>query len=155
MNKIDTDISIEILPMSVEDIDDVLIVEHQCFSTPWSRESFINELTQNKIAIYMVAKCNKTIVGYAGMWKVFQEGHITNIAVSPEYQRKKIGSCLIQQLMKVAKINDITRMTLEVGETNIAAQNLYSKHGFYSAGIRKDYYADRRENAIIMWLEII
>ena len=146
-------LDVEIVKMSVDHLDDIMVVERLSFSVAWSRDAFIEEITRNRFARYISAKANNRIIGYAGMWKVFDEGHITNIAVHPEYRGKGIGSSLVEELIKIAKNEGITRMTLEVRESNIAAQRLYSKYGFRKSGIRKAYYADNSENAIIMWKE--
>lgn len=154
---IDFDISphIEIAPMSEQDIDDIVELESLCFNVPWSRDAFVNELTQNERAMYIIARHNNNVVAYAGMWKIFEEGHITNIAVHPQYRRKGVGSQLIEYMINMARKNNIKRMTLEVSVANIGAQNLYYKFGFCREGIRKKYYADSQEDAIIMWLKDI
>lgn len=146
---------IEFALMSMEDIDDVMVVENLSFPVPWSREAFIGEISGNAFAVYIAAKCEGKVVGYAGMWKIFDEGHITNIAVHPEYRRNGIGARLVEQLIASARERGIKRMTLEVRKSNIAARNLYEKFGFTAAGIRKEYYSDTREDAVIMWKEDI
>ncbi|MCR4436221.1 MAG: ribosomal protein S18-alanine N-acetyltransferase [Clostridiales bacterium] len=141
--------------MTVEQLDEVMEVENLCFKIPWSRNSFIEELTGNKFAMYFTAGVNGKIVGYAGMWKVFDEGHITNVAVHPEFRRSGVGSALIEYLIETAKENGIARMTLEVRRSNLAAQKLYRKYGFKECGTRKAYYADNSEDALIMWKDDI
>ncbi|MDP4092475.1 MAG: ribosomal protein S18-alanine N-acetyltransferase [Bacillota bacterium] len=137
--------------MTIEHIDDVMVVENLSFSIPWSKESFFQEVTGNTFARYITAKVNGRVIGYAGMWKVFDEGHITNVAVHPEFRGTGIGSALIEYLMEVARKENITSMTLEVRRSNIAAQRLYNKYGFKVEGYRKGYYSDNREDALIMW----
>jgi ribosomal-protein-alanine N-acetyltransferase len=142
---------IEIVRSTVEHIDDIMVVEHLSFKIPWSRESIRQEIAQNKFAIYLSAQICGRVVGYAGMWSVCGEGHITNIAVHPEYRKNGIGSLLIEGLIDIAKTEGISRMTLEVRRSNLAAQRLYRKYGFEECGLRKSYYADNGEDAIIMW----
>ncbi len=142
---------IDIIEMTKEHIDEVMIVENLSFSVPWSREALIEEINNNKFAYYYVAKYNGALVGYGGMWKVFEEGHIMNIAVHPEYRGTGIGSRILVYMIEEAKRISIEKMTLEVRKGNTVAQALYSKYGFESAGIRKAYYADNGEDAIIMW----
>lgn len=144
---------IEVSRLRPDDVDDVLIVEKLSFSIPWSKNAFIEEVTNNKFARYIIAKVNGKTVGYAGLWKVFDEGHITNVAVHPEYRRNGVGFMLVKSLMALAVEEEITRMTLEVRRSNISAQNLYIKFGFKVEGFRKEYYADNKEDAIIMWKE--
>ncbi|MCX7711027.1 MAG: ribosomal protein S18-alanine N-acetyltransferase [Clostridia bacterium] len=141
--------------MSIEHVDEVMVVENLSFSIPWSKNAFIEEVTKNKFAIYYTAGVEGKIVGYAGMWQVFDEGHITNIAVHPEFRTSGVGSALLEKLIDTAKKRGITRMTLEVRRSNLAAQGLYEKYGFAVGGIRKAYYADTNEDALIMWKENI
>lgn len=145
--------NIEVVPMSLDHIDDVMTVEHLSFRIPWSRSAFIEEITNNKFAIYISAAIKGQTVGYAGMWKVCDEGHITNIAVHPDYRGNGIGSLLIEKLIDIARQEGISSMTLEVRRSNLVAQSLYNKYGFCIAGMRKSYYADNGEDALIMWRE--
>jgi len=140
-----------IRPMRKEDVEEVLEIEKLSFSTPWSKEAFISEVTKNSCAKYIVAEVDNKIVGYGGFWVVVDEGHITNIAVHPEYRSKGIGSKIMEGLIELAKKNGIISMTLEVRESNIVAQHLYAKFGFRPLGRRKGYYQDNNEDAIIMW----
>ncbi|HOM01490.1 MAG TPA: ribosomal protein S18-alanine N-acetyltransferase [Acetivibrio sp.] len=144
---------VEISYMTLEDIDDVMVVEKLSFTIPWSKNALIEEVLNNRMAIYITAKINGKVIGYAGMWKIFDEGHITNIAVHPEFRQNGIGSMLVEKLVGIAKERGIERMTLEVRKSNTAAQALYFKYGFKEQGCRKGYYADNGEDAIIMWRE--
>lgn len=140
--------------MQWSDIDRILEIERQSFSAPWSRAAFEGELARNCFAIYIVAEIGRRVVGYAGMWVILDEAHITNIAVDPAYRGKKLGENLLRQMMELAVGNGASRMTLEVRVSNKTAQNLYQKLGFRSCGIRKGYYSDNREDAVIMWAEL-
>jgi len=141
----------EIVEMTVENIDEVIKVENLSFSIPWSKNAFIQEITGNKFARYICAKINGKVVGYAGMWKICDEGHITNVAVHPEFRGNGLGNALVEHLINMAKREGIASMTLEVRQSNVVAQKLYEKYGFRAYGVRKSYYADNGENAIIMW----
>ena len=88
------------------------------------------------------------------MWIIIDEGHITNIAVHTDYRGQGIGNAIVKSLIKIAKENNAIRMTLEVRTTNTAAIDLYKKYGFEVAGLRKNYYFDTGEDALIMWKEI-
>ena len=142
---------IDIMPMTVEDIDGVLEVEESCFAIAWTREDFVREMTQNKLAVYFVAKDGERIVGYAGMWHVVTEGQITNVAVMDEYRNRKVGSALMEALIKTAEEREMIGITLEVKISNYPAQKLYSKYGFKPEGFRKNYYKYTNEDAIVMW----
>ena len=136
---------------TTDHIDDIMLVEKLCFTIPWSKNAFIQELKNNKFSKYISAIVDNRVVGYAGMWIIFDEGHITNIAVHPEYRKTGIGTMLLGKLIEISKKNAIEKLTLEVRESNMAAKTLYTKYGFKAEGIRKSYYADNGEDAIIMW----
>jgi ribosomal-protein-alanine acetyltransferase len=146
---------IEIIKACADHIDGILAVENLSFKIPWSRQSFIDEITKNDFAWYICAIINGQITGYAGMWQVFDEGHITNIAVHPEFRLSGVGSALLESLINHARLSGIKRMTLEVRKSNLPARGLYKKFKFKDGGFRKAYYADNNEDAIIMWLEEI
>lgn len=143
--------NVEISKMTIEDLDDIMVLERLSFAIPWSREAFMQEITNNMFARYICAKVDTVAVGYAGMWKVCDEGHVTNVAVHPEFRRNGIGAKLMEELILIARKENIARMTLEVRKSNIPAKELYLKFGFKVEGIRKGYYADNGEDAIIMW----
>ena len=144
-----------IRPITSADIDAVWNIEKMYFTLPWSRLSLALEVERNKCARYFVAESEGTILGYAGMWLVLDEAHITNIAVHPLARRRGIGEALLRALMAEAYLLRIERITLEVRDSNTAAQSLYEKLGFVRVGRRKGYYSDNNEDAIIMWNMII
>lgn len=123
-----------------------------CFSIPWSLDSISNEV-ENPLAKYVIAQDLSTeeIIGYAGVWIVTGEGDITNIAVNPSYRKQGIASNILKKLFEVCKENNCSDITLEVRVSNIPAQNLYKKFNFKEEGIRKKYYSDNGEDAMIMW----
>ena len=138
--------------MNVDDIDQVLEVESQSFTLPWSKEAFFNELTVNQYAVYIVIEDNGKIAGYCGSWVVIDESHITNIAILPEYRGKKLGEALLRKMIEISISMGAIRMTLEVRVSNVVAISLYEKLGFQKGGIRKRYYTDNHEDAYIMWV---
>ncbi|WP_069650331.1 ribosomal protein S18-alanine N-acetyltransferase [Caloranaerobacter ferrireducens] len=140
--------------MTEEDIDEVLDIEKKSFKTPWSRDAFIKEVNQNKLAKLIVASIEGKVVGYGGIWLIVDEGHITNIAVHPNFRGLGIGNLLVEGLIKICRERGINRMTLEVRKSNKIAQSLYKKFGFKECGIRPGYYSDTKEDAIIMWKEM-
>ncbi|MHB9946726.1 ribosomal-protein-alanine N-acetyltransferase [Clostridium botulinum] len=148
MNKKD----IIVLPFSLEHIDGVMEIDNLSFSVPWSRNSYETEL-KNKFAKYIVVLNEETnkVLGFAGMWLIIDECHITNIAVHPNYRGLGIGNILMSEIIDICKEHNLTGITLEVRESNTAAKNLYYKYGFKDSGIRKGYYADNNENALLMW----
>lgn len=122
------------------------------FHTPWSIDSINAELSNN-LAKYIVCEELSTgrVLGFVGVWIIAGEGNITNIAVDPDYRRLGIGSTLLTELFKLCSENQCNEITLEVRVSNTSAQNLYLNHGFVNEGIRKKYYEDTGEDAIIMW----
>jgi len=140
--------------MTLEDVDGVMAIEKASFTTPWSRGAFIKEVTENKLAFYTVAEIAGVIVGYAGVWLIVDEGHITNIAVAPEYRGREIGKKILEELIRELKNRKILRVTLEVRESNEVAIGLYKSYGFIILGRRPGYYTDNGEDALIMWKDI-
>jgi ribosomal-protein-alanine N-acetyltransferase len=139
--------------MTLEDIDAVQEVERSSFPVPWPANAFRHELTQNRNARYIVARSGAEIVGYAGLWLMVDEAHITTFAVHPDHRRRHIGERLLQRLFEIAVAMEAEWLTLEVRATNLAAQKLYEKYGFRRAGVRRRYYSDNNEDALIMWTE--
>lgn len=137
--------------MGLEHLDQVLEIEKVSFPSPWSRSAFAYELLQNNFACYLVALAGDRVVGYGGMWLILDEAHITNIAVHPDWRMKQIGRALMREMMRLAVTLGINRMTLEVRPSNAAARRLYTLLGFGERGMRKRYYTDTNEDAIIMW----
>lgn len=130
-------------------LDDVYIIETECFSHPWSRQSLEEELN-NETSLFLVAKEENGVIGYIGMSIVIDEGYIFNVAVREKYRNKGVATALINELVTYGKKNNFSFITLEVRESNLPAISLYSKFGFIKAGERKDYYSNPKENAILM-----
>lgn len=146
--------TLSIRTMRENDLDQILELEHKCFTLPWTKEAFYNELHHNQFATYFVLEEDEKIVGYCGTWIVIDEAHITNIAVLPEYRGKGLGEKLLKNMIDHCKEKGIETMTLEVRVSNIAAQSLYKKFGFQEGAMRKNYYSDNQEDAIVMWVNI-
>ncbi len=136
--------------MGKKDIDGVLHVENRSFTIPWSKGMFLEEL-KNDNAFYEIALKDENIVGYAGMWIIIDEAHITNIAVDPLFRRRHIASGLMHRIFKKARECNLKGLTLEVRAGNVAAIEFYKMAGFTVEGRRKGYYSDNREDALIMW----
>jgi len=145
---------IEIDLMRVEDLEEILEIEKRSFTNPWSKYAFLSELNENRFATYIVIRADGKIIGYGGMWIIFDEAHVTNVAVLPEYRGMGIGELIMRTLIDLAKKRGAVKMTLEVRKSNHVAQNLYTKLGFQPTGIRRGYYSDNNEDAIIMWKDI-
>jgi len=140
----------DIVSMTVDHLDEIAELERRCFSDPWSRRMLAEHL-ENQCAATIVARGEDgTILGYAGLLTVLDEGYITNIAVRPEYRRQGIASQLLDVFTRFAQGNNMAFLTLEVRDANTAARALYAKHGYEEVGRRKNYYEHPREDAIIM-----
>ena len=140
-----------IRPMVRADVNRVHEIECTCFRSPWSKLALAGEL-RNEVAHYLVMEADGVICGYGGMWLLFEEAHVTNVAIMPEYRGQGRGKRLMLAMMDHAVKRGAEKMTLEVREGNIAAQKVYLTCGFASEGIRPNYYEDNHENAVIMWL---
>lgn len=137
-----------------KDIHEIAELDKICFSAPWSESAFQKEFTENELAFYVLAEEKESgkIIGYAGLWCIYEEGHITNVGVHPDFRRKHIGSAVVEVLMMESRKNaGIKTFTLEVRKSNSAAIELYKKFGFLEVGIRKGYYEENNEDAVIMW----
>lgn len=143
--------NINLKAMNESHVDGILKISNLSFHMPWSRESIENEIISN-IAHYVIAEDeNGKVIGYGGVWIVFDEGDVTNIAVHPDYRGQHIGSMILKEMINVCASNGVTTMTLEVRESNMAAQKLYTNFGFNAEAVRKKYYEDNDEDAILMW----
>lgn len=140
-------------PMQEDDLHGVYEVERSSFSSPWTK-GMVSEEFYNLNAHYMVIETAGAIVGYGGFWRIIDEAHITNVAIHPDYRSLGYGRNIISALIQRAKDFDLIAMTLEVRVSNVIAISLYTEFGFVSSGIRKKYYQDNNEDAIIMWLRL-
>ena len=140
--------------MTPDDVEAVHAIELATFPTPWTLDSFHYEMRENQYAHYLVAEDEKGIIGFCGMWLVIDAAQITNVAVVERMRGKKIGEALMKEAMRVAREGNMDVMSLEVRVTNVVAQNLYRKLGFQDGGIRKGYYTDNGEDALVMWVNL-
>ena len=145
-----------ILNMAEEHLAAVQEIEKDVFGDPWSIASFRNEITGNKTSYARVALSSpdRTLVGYFVAWFVEDEIHLGNLAVSRAEQGRGIGQQLLHYLMTAARRRRCRKITLEVRESNLVAQKLYLRNGFRPVAIRRRYYPDNREDAIVMMLDL-
>jgi len=136
---------------TVNDVDEIYEIERLCFAEPWSRDALVYEFEENPRAFYVVAELDGQVVGYAGLWWILDEGHITNVAVRPGFRNRKIGEGIISVLIDFTSEEGIKHHTLEVRRSNTPAINLYRKFGFEIEGVRKGYYQNNGEDAFLMW----
>lgn len=137
-----------------EDVQAIAELEAVCFrgEDPWSPGAFYNEIVENRDrTLYLAAEIEGRIVGYMGVWKILDEGHITNVAVDSEYRRKHIAEALISEMISRTSEEGITSWTLEARVDNEPAIKLYEKMGFRGSGVRPGYYEYDGTDALIMW----
>jgi len=170
-----TDLPYIVEPMRLADIKEVMEIERVSFPTPWSARAYRHELTENDLSHYFVVRQRRTqesapgllsrvrrslgggarppILGYGGFWMMAGEAHISTIAVQPSWRRRGLGELLLAAMLDRAIELGAEIATLEVRVSNIVAQNLYRKYGFEQVGLRRRYYSDRGEDALIMTTE--
>lgn len=142
---------IRLVPLEEKYIPSIVEIDKRSEAVPWSEASFQNELSHPH-GVFYVAVDSDEVVGYAGMWLIIDEAHITTIAVSPERRREGIGRILMVALLEEAKRRGIVCSTLEVRAGNVAAIMLYERLGYLRVAVRRAYYPDNREDALVMWL---
>lgn len=138
-------------PMITGDIPAVVRIERASFSTVWPSDAFYNELSTNKVAHYFVGRIGDRIVAYGGIWVILEDSHVTTLAVDPAFRGKRLGEVMLLHLIDEAIERGAAWLTLEVRESNVVAQQLYRKYGFTTVTMRRGYYSDDNESAMVMW----
>lgn len=140
--------------LTKQDMDQLMEIEEQVFSLPWSRESYEAEL-KNQYATYLACDWEGQLAAYIGMWTVFEEAHITNLAVSPKFRGRGLGRVLMLEEEKLARAKGANRILLEVRPSNCSALALYRSLGYLPVSVRTEYYADNGEDALVMVKHLI
>jgi ribosomal-protein-alanine N-acetyltransferase len=140
-----------IAPMRRRHLRGVLRIESQVYPRPWSSALFAGEMAMVNSRVYIVARVAGVVVGYAGLMLVADDGHVTTIAVDPAWHRQGIASRMLLELARRGARRKVEQLTLEVRLSNAGAQELYRHFGFAPAGIRRGYYVDNGEDALVMW----
>jgi ribosomal-protein-alanine N-acetyltransferase len=144
-------LEVVLTPMRRRHLRGVLRIEHQVYPRPWSLGLYMSELALSASRVYLVARVGTSVVGYAGLLLVGDEGHITTVAVDPAWHRRQIATRMLICLVRRAVDQGVVRLTLEVRMSNSGAQSMYSRFGFAPAGVRQRYYIDNDEDALVMW----
>jgi ribosomal-protein-alanine N-acetyltransferase len=144
-------LTVRIEEMKRRHVRSVLRIEQQVYPRPWSASLFHSELAMRSTRAYFVARVGRQLVGYAGIMITLDESHVTTIAVDPTRHREKVGTRLMLQLARESIARGATAMTLEVRMSNKAAQDMYRRFGFGPVGVRKNYYQEVNEDALVMW----
>jgi [ribosomal protein S18]-alanine N-acetyltransferase len=145
-------VNVHVTPMRRRHVRSVLRIEEQVYPRPWSMSLFLSELALRTTRAYFVARVGRDVVGYAGLMMTAEDGHVTTIAVDPKWHRHKIGTRLLIGLAREAVARGAENMTLEVRLSNKGAQELYRRFGFSPVGVRKGYYQETNEDALVMWV---
>jgi len=140
-------------PMRLDDLPVIQAIERAAFSAPWPANAYRTELETNKLAHYLVVRVGDEIAGFAGLWLMVDEAHVTTFAIDPAWRRNHLGERLLIALLDLALDRRATEATLEVRLSNLPARRLYEKYGFRPVGIRPRYYSDNNEDALIMTTE--
>ena len=149
------DLEVHLVPMRRRHLRSVLRIEAQVYPRPWSLSLFVSELALRSSRSYVVARVGGSVLGYAGLMLAGDDAHVTTIAVDPAWHRHKIGTRLLAHLAHEAMARNAKHLTLEVRVSNEPAQAMYRRFGFKPAGIRKNYYVETNEDALVMWCEDI
>jgi ribosomal-protein-alanine N-acetyltransferase len=141
--------------MTLDDIPAVHRIERASFFQPWPDDAYRNELTTNRLASYVVARAGDEVVGFAGLWVMVDEAHVTTFAVDPRWRRHGVGERMLLALLDLSVARRAREATLEVRLSNLPARRLYEKYGFRPVGIRPRYYSDNGEDALIMTTDLL
>jgi len=139
--------------LTSEDIAQVMAIERMSFPSPWSEQMVLEELS-NPVSSFLVLEVEGRILGYLCAWWVDREVHLLSLATHPDARRRGVAKRLLRELIEAARAAGVERIFLEVRESNLIAQNLYSSMGFMEAGRRPMYYSDTKEDAIVMSLDL-
>ncbi len=142
---------VDVVPMRRRHVRSVLRIETQVYPRPWSMSLFLSELALRSTRAYFAARIGRDVVGYGGVMLSGDDGHVTTIAVDPAWQRHQIGTRLLLALAREAIAREARSLTLEVRLSNKGAQELYRRFSFGPVGVRKNYYAETNEDALVMW----
>src|SRR5439155_17182462 len=146
-------VDLEISRMKRRHLKGVMAIEREVYPRPWSPSLFLSEMSELHNRAYLVARSGRDVIGYGGVICYGDEAHITTIAVDPDHHRRKIGTRLMYELVTDGIRMGARAVSLEVRMSNTGAQDLYRRFGFRPVGVRKGYYQETGEDALVMWAE--
>jgi [ribosomal protein S18]-alanine N-acetyltransferase len=152
---VDEPVELEISRMRRRHLKGVMAIERQVYPRPWSPNLFLAEMNELRNRCYLVARVGRDVVGYGGVMCYGDEAHVTTIAVDPEYHRRKVGTRIMYELIQESIRLGATAVSLEVRVSNWGAQRMYSRFGYKPVMIRKGYYQETAEDALVMWTDDI
>lgn len=145
--------AMRVVPMQRKHLRHVLRIEHESYARPWSAALFMSELSQRSTRRYTVGTVGPLVVGYCGLMLVGDEGHVNTLTVDAGWRRRGVATLLLADLAREAARRGVKHLTLEVRAKNHEAQALYAKFGFAPVGLRRNYYPETGEDAIVMWAD--
>lgn len=154
MDSVDESAGAEVRAMRAEDVDAVVAIETEAFSSPWRRETFLELIGRRNLELLVIEHGSEGIVGYAVLWCILDQGELANLAIKPAMRGKGLGTRLLGRVVEVAREQGVETMYLEVRESNAAALELYRRFGFSQVGLRRGYYDHPKEDARILMAKL-
>lgn len=154
MDPLNGSTDVEVRAMRAEDVDAVVAIETEVFSSPWQRETFLELIGRRNLELLVMEHGSEGIVGYAVLWCVLDQGELANLAITPPMRGRGLGTRLLGRVVEVAREHGVETIYLEVRESNAAALELYRRFGFSQVGLRKGYYDHPKEDARILMAKL-
>jgi [ribosomal protein S18]-alanine N-acetyltransferase len=148
------DRAVTVLPAAEADLDTIMAIEESCFAAPWPRDAMREEIAVSEWSTVVKAEWEGEIAGFAVYWAIADERHLQNLATAPAFRRRGVGDALVRHVVEEATRTGASVILLEVRESNAGARRLYAAHGFRPLGLRRGYYQDNGEDAIVMALPL-
>ena len=154
MDRVAAPAGIAVRPLKAEDVDAVVSIETEAFSSPWRRETFLDLIGRPSLELLVMDDQRSGIIGYAVLWCILDQGELANMAVSPGFRGRGLGAFLLSRVLETARERGIEQMYLEVRVSNEAAVRLYTSFGFADVGLRRAYYDRPKEDARVMMVSL-
>ena len=150
MEQVETPQGVTVRRLAAEDVDAVVAIETEAFASPWQRETFLDLLDRPGLELLVMEDSVAGIVGYAVLWCIVDQGELANMAITPNFRRRGLGSLLLARVLDVAREREVETVYLEVRASNESAVRLYTRFGFTEVGTRRAYYDRPKEDALVM-----
>jgi len=150
VEQVETPQGVTVRRLAAEDVDAVVAIETEAFTSPWQRETFLDLLDRPGLELLVMEDSVAGIVGYAVLWCIVDQGELANMAITPNFRRRGLGSLLLARVLDVAREREVETVYLEVRASNESAVRLYTRFGFTEAGTRRAYYDRPKEDALVM-----
>ena len=154
MDQVGTPAGVTVRTLAAEDVDAVVAIETEAFTSPWQRETFLDLLDRPGLELLVMEDSAAGIVGYAVLWCVLDQGELANMAITPSFRRRGLGSLLLARVLDVAREREVETVYLEVRASNESALRLYTRFGFTDVGVRRAYYDRPKEDARVMMVAL-